>query len=655
MTSSKILFLLLAIFMVGLAGGCQHSTIPADPNKLEEWLAHDPESCLWYHSDIYPPIIEAGRYDSLEYIYGRLLRAMPYHPKKSKNLEYLTGWMLAFYHNGLIGQNKIKGNERFTDSLLNSPNPFFNQVMRPELLAYSARCYLTQMRLREVDSLGRIFSTLPLTNDLRRNARIWNDMAWTLESADIDPAMPISLIEKCVDACRQVEGQVGNEGEIYACLGLLYRKNGQLEQAVIALQESINWYNRRIVPGGGLTDAYNYLTRVYTDLGLHDKALETNALAIARSIEIENRATEETYRLRALCHSKAGQPDSALYWIHRAIEATPEAVDSFLLPNLQINRLDYFYASYPDSIGSCLNECLRLLKDTAHITPEARANLTAYYGMALLHTPGGQQKGIACIEQSFHIFQAGNNPDGILRIGEQLIRAYIHARMTERIADVYPIYSATRDSLQKETAIRAAIGADIRYETGRKEQENQTLIAKVSLKQRTLTFTWVVAGLLITLLCSVGLYFSQRQRYHRRISETRLAQISSLLGAQQDLHHNNQTLTEELEEVSRRKTTGNVRVQLSTHIFNPNEEANFRRTFTSLYPDYLPSLHQRCPELTRTDELIAMLLLLDLSNDEIALTLGIAKASVNRARSRLRKRLGLVETGVVLEEYLKGI
>lgn len=50
-----------------------------------------------------------------------------------------------------------------------------------------------------------------------------------------------------------------------------------------------------------------------------------------------------------------------------------------------------------------------------------------------------------------------------------------------------------------------------------------------------------------------------------------------------------------------------------------------------------------------------MPLLLELGNDEIALTLGIAKASVNRARGRLRKRLGLVETGVLLEEYLKGI
>ena len=60
-------------------------------------------------------------------------------------------------------------------------------------------------------------------------------------------------------------------------------------------------------------------------------------------------------------------------------------------------------------------------------------------------------------------------------------------------------------------------------------------------------------------------------------------------------------------------------------------------------------------DLTRMDELIAMLLFLKLNNDEIALTLGISRSGVNKARSRMRKRLGLVETGVVLEEFLQGL
>ena len=83
--------------------------------------------------------------------------------------------------------------------------------------------------------------------------------------------------------------------------------------------------------------------------------------------------------------------------------------------------------------------------------------------------------------------------------------------------------------------------------------------------------------------------------------------------------------------------------------------ANFRQSFQSVCPDYLPALHNRCADLTRMDELIAMLLFLKLNNDEIALTLGISRSGVNKARSRMRKRLGLVETGVVLEEFLQGL
>ena len=90
-------------------------------------------------------------------------------------------------------------------------------------------------------------------------------------------------------------------------------------------------------------------------------------------------------------------------------------------------------------------------------------------------------------------------------------------------------------------------------------------------------------------------------------------------------------------------------------LVGPRRGANFRQSFKSLYPDYLPALRQHCPDLTRTDELIAMLLLLGQNNDEIALTLGISRAGINKARSRMRKRLGLVETGVVLEDFLKNI
>ncbi|EFR53586.1 hypothetical protein BFAG_02281 [Bacteroides fragilis 3_1_12] len=68
----------------------------------------------------------------------------------------------------------------------------------------------------------------------------------------------------------------------------------------------------------------------------------------------------------------------------------------------------------------------------------------------------------------------------------------------------------------------------------------------------------------------------------------------------------------------------------------------------------MPALRCQCPELTRNDELLCMLILLNQSTDEIALALGISRASVNSGRSRIRKKLGLGKDES-LEAYLQNI
>lgn len=104
--------------------------------------------------------------------------------------------------------------------------------------------------------------------------------------------------------------------------------------------------------------------------------------------------------------------------------------------------------------------------------------------------------------------------------------------------------------------------------------------------------------------------------------------------------------------MSKQKATSNIRVKISTELLNSEKEAEFRHSFTAVYPDYLPSLHRLSADMTPTDELIAVLLLLELSYNEIALTLGISKNGMNKARSRMRQRLGL-KSEIVLEEFLK--
>lgn len=612
----------------------------------------------------------------MEQLYASVLRAMPEHPKGGKNMNYLMGWVLTYYYNALMYQDKADGSEFLTDSLLNSRHPYYTQVLRPELLAHSCKFYLAQNRMKQVDSIGHLFLSLPPTDDPRRDARTWHVMAYSLEFCSIDTKAPMQLMEHAVASCRKAEGKVGNEGEIYGYMGYLYWKNGEPEKAITAIQEAIDWYTARPgTPGDGLIECYNDLSQVYATLELFDKAIEANTLAVEASKKLDNWTLEEVYRLRAACFSNAGEKDSALFYIQEAIKATPKSAEKYFNLLLRINRLDYYYAAYPDSIAGQLDECCRLLKDTAHIDPFAQNYLYAYHGMALLRTPGHEQEGVEQLERSFRNFQTSHFPEGIISVGDELIRAYIRTGMPDRISSIYSLYTETSDSLRHRARANAAIGANVRYETGRKEQENLVLAAEVSLKQRTLIFTRLLVGLLFVILLVGGMYMRQRQRFLRQVSNARLSQISGLLqtqqelkekneslqGMQEELRQSNEALFEAKQELSRhnasltqKKAVSNLRMKISTEIFNSDKEAEFRRSFTAFYPDYIPALHRLSPDITRTDELIAMLIILELSSDEIALTLGISKIGVNKARSRMRKRLGLAGD-TKLEDFLKGI
>ena len=697
MTNKHTLLYIFCFFLCVALTGCHQSSMPVDRNNIREWLSLDADSCLWYYTGHYTTLLKEKRYREIEQLYASVLRAMPERPKGGKNMNYLMGWVLTYYYNALMYQDKVDGSEFLTDSLLNSSHLYYTQALRPELLAHSCKFYLAQNRMKQVDSIGHLFLSLPPTDDPRRDARTWHVMAYSLEFCSIDTKTPMQLMEHAVESCRKAEGKVGNEGEIYDYMGYLYWKNGEPEKAITAIQEAIDWYTARPgTPGDGLIECYNDLSQVYATLELYDKAIEANTLAVEASKKLDKWMLEEVYRLRAACFSNAGKKDSALFYIQEAIKATPKSAENYFNLLVRINRLDYYYAAYPDSIAGQLDECCRLLKDTTDIDPVAQNYLYAYYGMALLRTPGHEQEGVEQLERSFRNFQTSHFPEGIISIGDELIRAYIQTGIPDRISSIYSLYTETSDSLRHQARANAAIGANVRYETGRKEQENLILAAEVSLKQRTLIFTWLLVGLLFAILLVGGMYMRQRQRFLRQVSNARLSQISGLLQAQQELKEKNESLQEMQEElrqsnealfkakqelsqhnasltqelhttsnqlkevssrldaVSKQKVVTDLRMKISTQIFNSDKEAEFRRSFTAFYPNYIPALHRLSPDITRTDELIAMLIILELSSDEIGLTLGISRIGVNKARSRMRKRLGLA-SDAKLEDFLKGI
>ena len=90
-------------------------------------------------------------------------------------------------------------------------------------------------------------------------------------------------------------------------------------------------------------------------------------------------------------------------------------------------------------------------------------------------------------------------------------------------------------------------------------------------------------------------------------------------------------------------------------LLSREDENTFRRSFATIHPSYLPKLRESYPQLTRNEELLAMLICMNQSTNEIALIMGINRNSVNVVRSRMRKNMELPKEkslDEVLKQYL---
>ncbi len=127
---------------------------------------------------------------------------------------------------------------------------------------------------------------------------------------------------------------------------------------------------------------------------------------------------------------------------------------------------------------------------------------------------------------------------------------------------------------------------------------------------------------------------------HQEI-ERKTMEIKQLLDNMKALNLRNKELSEQIEEAT---VTNNVTALYNLTVqtlLSREDEQHFRQAFAAIHPDYLPSLRKEYPQLTRNEELLAMLIALSHSTDEISHIMGINRNSVNVIRSRMRKNMGL--------------
>lgn len=557
--------------------------------------------------------------------------------------------LLNILHNIYMGSKQFRPGIAYLDSI--SSNTFLRQYCKPELLAISASLHQAYGDNATAIRLANEYLEFPAVNEPDRFIPQAEMVSGVYVYSSNDLPQAVRILEKAVEVYRQ-GGKYPDMLRILSRLGSYYRAIGEYEKAVAINQEVINSYSDSIPPPN-IVIAYGEQANLYVELDMYDRALQLSRKAEHYSVLKDSFGLGDIYRYRADIFRKIDEKDSVFYYLKQA-EKVSAAQESFkgVFVN-QVLTVDA-YLDYPDSVQKALNLALSICPDSIRMPQWAKHLLNLNLGKSLLLT-GKPAQGIPLIEKATLAFARMNMKDMEYSANQTLMDYYRSMNMNTDFIRCYDRSRTVADSLKYNEKIRAVAAANIRFDTERKEKENKLLLAQVKLQQQQLFYNICISlALLLILIISVA-YFITRREANRLIIEKHKQEIQKLITRQQEMNRHNELLSEQIEQAMATDNLTSIRQLTGQSLLSKEDENTFRQSFAAIHPHYLPRLRERYPQLTRNEELLAMLICLNQSTDEIALIMGINRNSVNMIRSRLRKKINLTKEeslDEVMKQYL---
>lgn len=652
----SILFCLLIAFLFFSSVGCRRQ-YPANTPPLERWLTDDTEAAIRYVNKTCTTFYSSKQLDSVMAFYSCMFREFPHKPVgNTDTLIEQIGFALTYFNTAAFYSRKDEAFVSLLDSLYRSGHPFLTDLCQGYLLAYQA--YATERFDKEKSKEPALaFAALPPQTNLSQELMCCHLTSWVLWNQGLAADVYIPMQLRAVEAFRK-GARLANITSVLSRLSFYYRHSAQYDRAIDYGLQALDW---ELTHNGGRSNAgtiqmYGDLSDIYHQLFLYDKTFEMLDHAFQSSRAYGNLFMCDLYRKKAYLFETIDEMDSAFYYMDLAIREASIMKDSSYIHACETDRAMFLvenYNQYADSLPRVIKILEQCYADSLQVAPQRRLETRLWYGRALTLT-GEVSRGKQLMEQSVDEMKKTQWEQGLYDTYRLLAQFYVEQGMDHELAVLYPTYVAIRDSIEEENRNNASIGANVRYETGRKEQENQVLTTEITLKERTLVYTRVILLLSVFLLAGAACLIVQYRRIRHQERETHFNEMNNLLFAQQELNRRNEALSIELEQTAHTEVIDNVRQQLNPMLLSGHDEVRFRQSFAALHPRYLPRLRACCPEITKSDELVCMLIYLNQNTDEVSLALGISRASVNSARSRIRKKLGM-QKEESLDEYLQGI
>ena len=434
-------------------------------------------------------------------------------------------------------------------------------------------------------------------------------------------------IENCLQGLKIYEALDDKNGvaQIYRVMGSIYKYKGDYEKSLYYYFSGLK-LNEELNSLSGTANSYNNIGIVYLLMNDIERALNYYhmSLVINLSQGIENEASIN-YGNIGVAYLQLGQLDSARYYIEKRHSMA-----------LMLN----------DKKGTAIS--IESFGDY-YFKKREYNKAVEYYRMAL------QQS------RSLGILETTKNT---LRSMSEL---YEEKGDFKTSSSYYKLYINLRDSILNQETLKRIEQIELEYEFDQERQQHMLEDQKKKIVQTvifiSLTF-FILTLILVYFLQSIklkqknlnekALNFEKKQlQYEVSFKDKELFSKAVYLAEKNELIVN---ITRRLDRVLADPGKGNsiIRDIIRDLKFNSNTQTweEFEHIFLKVHPDFFNSLIKQYPDLSPNDRRLCAFLRLNLSTKDISNITHQSPHTLTVARTRLRKKLGIANTGENLSSFL---
>lgn len=479
------------------------------------------------------------------------------------------------------------------------------------------------------DTLKSQALSLPQSLDLTQEEVFAHTVAKSLVSSDVQQAFNMQM--RAVQAMRH--GGRYRPSEVLSQAALICSNLGQYPTAMDYLNEAADTLSARGWPRRETVFMLGNKAALYHNLEMLDSALSVNEQAL-RIASNNPSLTADLLTSRAQMFAELQQRDSAYGCLDRA----ELAIGKSSLPYAPLFRRHIRARKAVLMSGDSSAQREDLVTSVGHLEEfmaDKRGTWEEQFAYGHILFRLGDRSGIELMRQAHDSLALAPEPRALLWAKRNLINVYNMSGMTGDAAREYHSAFALVDTLNARQARYLAMAKEVEYHIRLHTRENDML--KRAHRQDQSKVMWLtiatLLGVALLIWAAVFIVMNRRLQHKQRVVDSH--QIMMLVENRKALNRHIEEMQNESEEA------GLDWNQLTPSSMSSKDTTRFRKSFVSLYPDFIEKLHNLSPDLTVNDENLCMLIKIGQSSDDIALALGISKPSVNSARYRIRKKMGL--------------